>query len=173
MKKLLLLLIIPFLSFGQITVNKDYKHKKRIKPELIGEIRSMGTTYLECNKYTSKENLDYYSFTFIDAEFSDSLVAHSFGFYDDDNAFEKFYTLCLDGFKKNDNDFSISLNEGELGVVYENCYSSCKRMFFEYTEKGVSRKSHLMNKDNVKFLFGKNQKFKNLYNDSKEKKYQN
>ena len=34
MKKLLLLLVIPFLSFGQISVNKNGKIEKKIEPEL-------------------------------------------------------------------------------------------------------------------------------------------
>ncbi|MAQ69667.1 MAG: hypothetical protein CMD23_01055 [Flavobacteriales bacterium] len=168
MKKILLLLIIPFLSFGQISVNKNIKIEKKIKPELIGEFRSMGTTYVECNKYRNNETADYYSFTFRNADSKNIEELHEFGFYDLDNAFENFSAMCLDGFEKLDNYFSINVPDGELTVRYIKSPALGRAMYFVYTENNMSYKTHLITKNKAKKLFGKDQRFPNLLDNFKE-----
>jgi len=173
MKKLVIIfigsLLICLPSFGQISVNERVKSEKKVKSELIGVFRSMGTNYVECNKYPNKEGEDYYSFTFKKAESSDMVDMQSFGFYDIDNAFENFSTMCLDGFENlpQDNYFSINLPDGELMVKYlQSPYAL--GMYFVYTpENGVSSKTHLMTKNKARKLFG--QTFTNLLDNFIEK----
>ena len=76
--------------------------------------------------------------------------------------------MCLDGFKKLDNYFSINIPEGELIVRYVKTPALGRAMYFIYTEKGVSYKSHLMTKNKTKKLFGIDQQhFPNLLDNYK------
>ena len=167
--KRLLLLFIPLVffclpSFSQISVNEKKKSEKKeesqkTRPVLLSD-RCCGD--LACHKYSDEKGDDYYEFTFRNMEYTEIIDIVSFGFYDIDNAFEDFSTMCLDGFKNlpEDNYFSINLPKGELLVKYKQ--DIILGMYFVYIENGVSSKTHLITKNQAKKLFAKDQRFPNM-----------
>jgi len=142
--------LLHFSSFGQISVNK------KIQSELIGAFKYMGSTYVECNKYPNEDGEDYYLFSFRNSEYTQIVDIKSFGFYDIDNAFENFSTMCLEGFDNppEDNYFSLSLTDGDLMVYYTKS-TGVLSMYFVYTENSVSSKTSWMTKKQTQKLFGK------------------
>ena len=150
MRKLILLaIIIPFASFGQINVVEN-------KPkEIIGKIAPLGDVLIECSKTGNT-----YSFIYRDIKFTSLTDYESFSFRDIDNAFESLYSLIIKGLKEKRTDtVTIELPEGE-GVIFLNFIksfgvASLQIAHAPYKEHNIIKYSTYLSKNKVKKLFGK------------------
>jgi len=157
MNKLLFMasLLIAIPLFSQISV------ETKPHPEFIGAFKYLGSTYVECRKTINENKDDYYSFVYRNSKYKQIEDLQSFGFYDIDNAFENFYTLCLEGFVNmpDDNYILLSLEDGDLMVRYTKS-AGVVSMYFIYTENGVTSETFFMNQKQAQKLFGKFKKKK-------------
>ncbi len=109
MKKLILLLLIPILSFGQIKkVNED------AKPVVIGQAKNFTAVIATMNKIAGEP--DYYFVTFNNIKYEILTDVSSFGFFDVDGAFDYLYTAVAAAAKAGKKEIDFDLKDGRLSI---------------------------------------------------------
>ena len=148
-KVLLMLMLIASSNF----IHSQISRVTEEQPILIGKAGGfIGKFDIKCEKYSRDST---YVFTYRDINYRKLEVFKSFEFKDVDNAFNDFYKVLIDGFKKKPKeDIVFEIPEGyvklhfvkAIGITNVNIASS---------KNGVSGVSGWLSKRKVKKLFGK------------------
>lgn len=109
-KKLVpLLLIIPFISLGQIGSTE-----KASVGKTIGKAEWYGNWYAELKK-TNVDNKDYYVLSYKNAEYQTIFDIHSIGFYATEAELEYLFNELKKGFKSKE---ELKLNIGKTTIMF-------------------------------------------------------
>jgi hypothetical protein len=148
MKKILfyIIFLISFNSFSQISTNTNTSYVE------IGVAKTFDVTLAKL--YKLKGSPDYYFMDFNNMEGVSIEEMTSFGFYDQDGAFNLLYNAIINGFK-NKSDF-VMLNVGDGTLKIEYAKHTLGRLRFVFTDAvGNEHISSDMTKKQFSRLFGK------------------
>ena len=139
---LLLLLFVPLVSFGQIK-------KLDSKAELVGVAKNFGLEIASLSKISGEP--DYYFISYNNLKYEIISDRDSFGFKDEDGAFEYLYSSIINGYKNKSKNIEFELEEGILSVQY----GGGSFRFYFLNNAGVDSWTGYITKKQFSTLFGK------------------
>jgi len=147
MKKLLIVLLLPTLTIGQIK-----KVDESEKPVVIGKAKNIAAVIATMHKVSGEP--DYYFVTFNNIKYQQIIDVKSFGFKDVDGAFDYLYSSVAAAAKERKNEIEFELEDGRLTVLIVRAIGVIN-VQFNWFEHGVLSYSGYMTPKQYSALFDK------------------